>query len=101
MGNSAPYNNVIALDQNAFIPSGSTASQISVEEIAFAYVASNCSIAPMSEGCELHVVFHGCQQTLDSTLSLGTKFNDTFVRRTGYNEWAETNNLVLLYPQAA
>ena len=25
---------------------------------------------------------------------------DTFVKNTGYNEWADTNRLIVLYPQA-
>merc|ERR1719334_416191 len=97
---SVPYANVLSLNQSAFVPLGWTASQISVSSLAYAYVASNCSIAPMSAKCRLHVAFHGCQQTLDSALSMGTKFNDTFVRRTGCNAWTETNDLVVLYPQA-
>ena len=55
----------------------------------------------MPDRCTLHVVFHGCEQTLDSSLSGNGKFNDTYVRNTGYNQWAETNNMVILYPQAA
>ena len=60
---------------------------------AYAYIATNCSIAPMPDNCKLHVVFHGCEQTLDSTISFGVPFNDTYVRNTGYNGWAETNNI--------
>lgn len=99
--NSVPYNNVISIDQSSFIPSGSTASGISLEKVAYIYKPANCSIAPLSDSCKLHVVFHGCEQTLDSNLNLGTKFNDTYVRNTGYNQWAEPNNMVILYPQAA
>lgn len=44
-------------------------------------------------GCRLHIAFHGCAQTLDD-------INTTFVTETGYNRWAEANNIVVLYPQA-
>jgi len=98
--NSVPYNNVISIDQSSFIPSGSTASAISLEKVAYLYVATNCSIAPMPDSCKLHVVFHGCEQDLDSDISFNVKFNDTYVRDTGYNQWAEPNNMVILYPQA-
>ena len=65
-------------------------------------MASNCSIAPMSSNCRLHVVFHGCEQDLNTKMNdiTGELFNDTYVRDTGYNGWAETNDLVILYPQA-
>ncbi len=42
--------------------------------------------------CRIHVVFHGCQQQAE-------KVGETFVRETGYNDWAETNRLIILYPQ--
>jgi len=42
--------------------------------------------------CKLHVVFHGCRQ---NTATL----DDLFVRNAGYNRWADTNNIVVLYPQ--
>jgi hypothetical protein len=42
--------------------------------------------------CGLHVAFHGCGQ---STEVVG----DAFVKGAGFNEWAETNRLLVLYPQ--
>ena len=99
--NNVPYNNVIAINQQSFFPSGSTASEISLQKTAYAYISSNCSIAPMPDSCKLHVVMHGCEQTLDSEISYNKPFNDTYVRNAGYNQWAETNNMVILYPQAA
>jgi poly(3-hydroxybutyrate) depolymerase len=44
--------------------------------------------------CRLHVVFHGCLQNADT-------IGDQFVRHTGYIAWADTNRIVVLYPQAA
>lgn len=44
--------------------------------------------------CRLHVAFHGCQQNADT-------IGDAFIRGAGYNEWAEANRIVVLYPQAA
>ncbi len=45
-------------------------------------------------GCRLHVVLHGCGQNVDD-------IGETYVERTGYNRWAETNRLVILYPQTS
>jgi hypothetical protein len=43
--------------------------------------------------CKLHVALHGC---LQSYSMIGSKF----VSNTGYNMWADTNNIIILYPQA-
>ncbi|KAL2863273.1 Alpha/Beta hydrolase protein [Aspergillus lucknowensis] len=42
--------------------------------------------------CRLHVVLHGC---LQSPEYIGTGF----VEGTGYNSWADANNIIVLYPQ--
>ena len=46
------------------------------------------------EACKLHVAFHGCKQDVASV-------QERFIRHAGYNEWADTNQLLVLYPQAA
>ncbi|MBK8176323.1 MAG: hypothetical protein IPK66_13975 [Rhodospirillales bacterium] len=56
----------------------------------FAYVPKRCA----DGGCRLHVVFHGCRQNAET-------IGDVFYRHAGYNEWAEANDIVVLYPQAA
>ncbi len=38
-------------------------------------------------------MFHGCLQTLED-------IQDLFYTKTGYNEWAEANNIIVVYPQA-
>jgi poly(3-hydroxybutyrate) depolymerase len=56
---------------------------------AVAYIPEACA---NGEACGVHVAFHGCQQ---STALIG----DAFVKGAGYNEWAEGNRLIVLYPQ--
>jgi predicted peptidase len=58
---------------------------------ALLYVPESCAAG---EACGLHVVLHGC---LQSTESVG----DAFAAGAGYNEWAEANRLLVLYPQVA
>jgi poly(3-hydroxybutyrate) depolymerase len=58
---------------------------------AFLYVPASCAAG---ETCGLHVAFHGCQQSSEFV-------GDAFARDAGYNEWAESNHLLVLYPQAA
>ena len=41
----------------------------------------------------MHVVFHGCRQG-------AAEIGEQFVREAGYNRWADTNGLIVLYPQA-
>ncbi len=44
-------------------------------------------------GCAVHVVFHGCVQSADS---LGS---DLIYAQLGYNRWADSNRIIMLYPQ--
>jgi len=63
----------------------------SMEQVGYVYVPERCA-----EGaeCRVHVAFHGCRQ--------GASFvGRAFVRNAGYNRWAEANDIVVLYPQAA
>lgn len=46
----------------------------------------------LAPSCGLHVVFHGCAQ-------YAGRIGDVFMTKTGYNSWADANNLVILYPQ--
>eukprot|EP01124_Arcella_intermedia_P015602 TRINITY_DN22151_c0_g1_i1.p2 TRINITY_DN22151_c0_g1~~TRINITY_DN22151_c0_g1_i1.p2 ORF type:complete len:122 (+),score=27.38 TRINITY_DN22151_c0_g1_i1:718-1083(+) len=78
------------IDQNTYAPGGD-ASAISMDQYAYAYVPSNCQGS--SNNCKLHVALHGC---LQSSGLIGT----TYVEHAGFNEWAETNNIVVVYPQA-
>jgi acetyl esterase/lipase len=56
---------------------------------AMAYVPEACAAGA---SCGVHIAFHGCQQ---STAFVA----DAFVTGAGYNEWAEANSLIVLYPQ--
>ena len=83
----ADLDKLIAIDLSAFFGSGSD-----VTDEGFAYVPSGCATA--TDDCRLHIAFHGCVQ--------GAEFiADRFVRQAGFNEWAETNRIVVVYPQIA
>lgn len=58
---------------------------------AWIYVPKSCQLGVR---CRLHVALHGCQMSPDF-------IQDKFVTLAGYNEWAESNNIVVLYPQSA
>lgn len=55
----------------------------------YLYVPKACAAG---EPCKVHVALHGCSQ---SAASVGT----TFVGNAGYNAWADSNHLLVLYPQ--
>jgi poly(3-hydroxybutyrate) depolymerase len=53
------------------------------------YVPTKCK---SKEPCRLHVVFHGCEQSYD-------QMQDRYAKNSGYNKWAESNDIIVLYPQ--
>ena len=75
----------IRFDQLEFERNGSGLSKQGV-----IYIPQSCSEA----GCRLHVALHGCEQNLDA---VGTKF----VEDSGFARWADTNRLVVLFPQVS
>lgn len=60
-------------------------------DAALLYVPTSCNDG---ESCGIHVAFHGCQQSVEF-------IGDAFAAGAGYNEWAESNSLLVLYPQVA
>lgn len=58
-------------------------------ESGYLYVPKSCS---QGQQCRLHVSFHGCKQYAGAV-------GDAYARGTGLNEYADTNQLVVLYPQ--
>lgn len=61
----------------------------SLGDTGYVYVPTACQ---QQANCSLHLEFHGCQQTI---ADLGTKY----VTETGLNDWAESNNIIVVYPQ--
>jgi poly(3-hydroxybutyrate) depolymerase len=68
-------------------------------ESGWAYVPAKCE---KGEKCRVHIAFHGCRQYPGAPFAGGRagSFGDTFAKNTGYNKWADTNNMIVLYPQA-
>jgi chitodextrinase len=91
----APTGAFVEFDQREFIAPGH-----GMDERGWAYVPRDCQTG----SCRLHVVFHGCKQYPDYQYFSGTgmaTFGTTYVRNAGYNRWADTNRIIVLYPQAA
>ena len=78
---------LIQFDQKAFAENDAHA--ISMADTGYAYVPRVCD----AQACRVHVAFHGCRQGAEAV-------GERFVRDAGYNRWADTNRLIVLYPQA-
>jgi hypothetical protein len=60
-------------------------------ERGIAYVPKTCA---GGEQCRVHIGFHGCAQNRATV-------GDAFVTGTGLERWADTNRLIVLFPQTA
>jgi hypothetical protein len=66
-----------------------TSQDDSLDDKGFAYVPAACEA---HEPCRVHVALHGCLQSRGN-------IGEDFVRHAGYNEWADPNHIIILYPQ--
>jgi hypothetical protein len=77
---------IIKVDQASFVPNGTTLYSTDLASDAYLFLPPACADA--TKRCRLHVAFHGCTQA-----------GETFPRLAGFAEWAETNDIVVLFPQ--
>lgn len=84
---AAPVANLHTFNQQAFFDPKDPS--ISLHQNAHIYIPTACK---NGEPCKLHIALHGCSQTEDLIAN-------RFYTKAGYNEWAETNHIVVLYPQ--
>jgi poly(3-hydroxybutyrate) depolymerase len=78
---------MVPFDQDPY--AGGDAHAISLAATGYLYLPRECAAG----GCRVHVAFHGCRQGAE-------EIGERFVREAGYNRWADTNRLIVLYPQA-
>jgi len=78
----------LVFDQRPFT-NGLTNHGLSDEGIV--YVPESCR---ETADCRVHIAYHGCGQNR-------TFVGDVFARDTGFARWADTNNLIVLFPQTA
>ena len=82
---ATPAGQLTAFSQSDFIDS----KRASMDNVAYVYVPNVCK----RESCAVHVALHGCEQG-------ASKIGDRYHGGTGYNQFADTNRLIILYPQA-
>ena len=76
---------VITFDQKAL--AGDDAETMA--EKGYAYIPASCA---EGETCQVHISFHGCNQYAEAV-------GMAYVEKTGLNNWADANNMVVVYPQ--
>ncbi|MDD2742843.1 MAG: poly(3-hydroxybutyrate) depolymerase [Rhodocyclaceae bacterium] len=85
---SVPAGEIIAFDQRPYIKG--SAIDASMAEEGYAFIPKTCH-----EGaCKVHVAFHGCRQ---NAREVGRRF----IEGAGYNGWAASNRIIVIYPQTA
>ena len=83
--NNAPASgNYVQFDQTPY-----TAGNPGMASTGWIYVPSNCASGTQ---CKLHVALHGC---LQNYATVGADF----IQNTGYTRWADTNSIIVLFPQ--
>lgn len=94
---------VVAFDQKAVferIEAGAAANAIinaSMANKGYIFIPDACRTGAI---CRLHVAFHGCKQGGETGKKAEWGYSgNIFAKYSGYNEWAKTNNIVVLYPQ--
>lgn len=60
----------------------------SLANTGYYYLPESC----VATECNIHINFHGCNQNAE-------KVGTDYVENNGLNRWADTNNMVILYPQ--
>jgi len=84
----APSGEIVSFNQRAY-----AAASTGLAEVGFMYVPPTCAAAG---GCKVHVAIHGCLQAAGSAKG---QFGDQFYTKAGYNNWADNNHILVLYPQ--
>jgi len=74
---------LIQFDQREF-----RGARSSMDATGYAYIPQACR----NSSCAVHVAFHGCRQG-------ASVVGPAFYGRTGYNEFADRNALIILFPQ--
>jgi len=96
-----PGGRLLRFDQREFFGSERRAS---MSKYAYAYVPKSVQDGAR---CRIHVALHGCKQGYNYVNVVDGRpdhaneppFGDRYLTSTGYNEIADTNDIIVLYPQ--
>ena len=86
--NGVPSGKILPFDQRE-LTSPEPPSSYSMAETGYVYVPDSCAA---QQPCRVHIALHGCKQNFDT-------IQDRYIKHAGYNQWADSNRLIILYPQ--
>lgn len=75
---------IVTFDQQEFTSNGAR-----MADEGYVYVPASCA---SGSPCRLHIAFHGSTQSAKAV-------GDKFYANAGYNRWADSNDMIVLYPQ--
>ena len=82
---------VLAFNQHEFLPDEGEEpykNDYSFSSIGYVYIPEKCQ----QQQCRIHVFFHGCSQGAET-------LQTEVINHAGFNRWADTNAIIVLYPQ--
>lgn len=85
---AARAGDIVTFDQSEFLQD---LSGHGLAEAGAVYISPECRD---KGGCRVHVAFHGCSQNMGA-------IGDTFITDSGFLAWADTNRLIVLFPQVS
>jgi hypothetical protein len=93
---------LLRFDQTPFLDNGSA----SMSPFGYVYIPDAVRQGAPARG--VHIAIHGCKQGYEYTNFVNGRpdtanqppYGNRYITTTGYNEMAEANNLIILYPQA-
>lgn len=84
-----PLGKLVAFTQRDFIGGGVVPPKtFGLAETGYAYVPDSCA----TTRCRVHIALHGCLQNAEM-------IGQAYILRAGYNKWADTNAIIVVYPQ--
>ena len=82
---ATPAGQIVSFNQRPY-----ASAATGMADTGYLYVPPSC--AAKGASCKVHVAIHGCKQSAESV-------GNQFYTDTGYNHWADSNKLLVLYPQ--
>jgi len=87
--NRGPLTGKIKIFEQSAYTKPDDPGSLSLGATGYVFVPSECE---NGAACRVHIALHGCKQDFGD-------IDRRFVDDTGYNAWADTNRLIVLYPQ--
>jgi poly(3-hydroxybutyrate) depolymerase len=84
----APTGQMLSFAQQYYTAPFST-RVMSLGDTGYVYVPASCA---GGAACRVHIALHGCKQDYGD-------IQGSYITYAGYNAWADTNNIIVLYPQ--